>query len=211
LCCLYALGCVMGLTSSSRIDRERPKKTGGGGNGRRRDLAPLAGGRRGLIFSPAIDLALNRLSRRGISCRIGLTNQIKRARAQTRTRQPPTPLEKLVHRSKAGLHFRHESRSLTHDAGERPQIQPYHLYTLDCGATYSRGHVAKEHLSRKCEQGIPSHQTHDFQPNVLRIMGTQVKHPAKPVTLAIIGCGLRGNVCLVHFPSTHVLIDRFYI
>jgi hypothetical protein len=36
----------------------------------RRDLAPFAGGRRGLIFSDTRDLAFNRLSRRGISCRI---------------------------------------------------------------------------------------------------------------------------------------------
>jgi hypothetical protein len=60
----------MGLTSSSRMDRERPKKIGGGGNDLRRDFAPLAGGRRRLVFWPTMDLALNSASRRGISCRI---------------------------------------------------------------------------------------------------------------------------------------------
>ena len=52
------------------MDRDRPKKTGGGGNCLRRDFAPLAGERRGLTFSSAMDLALTRLRRRGISRRM---------------------------------------------------------------------------------------------------------------------------------------------
>ena len=52
------------------MDWERPENTGGGGNGRRRDLAPWARGRIGLIVSPATDLSFNRRSKRGISCRI---------------------------------------------------------------------------------------------------------------------------------------------
>ena len=69
---------MMGLTSSRRIDRERPKKTGTGGSCLRRDLGPFARGRRGLIFSDARDLAFNRLSRRGISCRIWQSQNSRR-------------------------------------------------------------------------------------------------------------------------------------
>lgn len=52
------------------MDRERPKKTGLGGNCLRSDFAPLAGGRTGLIFSGAMGLDLSRLSRRGNSRRM---------------------------------------------------------------------------------------------------------------------------------------------
>jgi hypothetical protein len=38
-------------------------------------------------------------------------------------------------------------------------------------------------------------------------MGIKDKHPTKPVTLAIIGCGQRGNVRRVRILAAYVLIN----